>query len=67
MGKKEDQEKKKYWVSTFYWMKPPPPPSPLQTGFANKQQKRFYIAMTALKVAKFAAIVLVALFLIGVL
>ncbi len=63
--KTEGTPKKKYWVSTFYWMKPPPQPSPLRTGFKNKEQKRFYIVMTAFKVAQFAAIVLVAMVLLG--
>lgn len=63
----EKPPKKKYWVSTFYWMKPPPQPSPLRKGFANKQQKRFYIVMKVFKIAQFAAIILVALFLLGIL
>lgn len=65
MSKEEPQKKNKYYVPTFYWMKPPPQPSPLQAGFKNKEQKRFYLAMTALKIAKFAAVVLVALLLLG--
>lgn len=63
----EESKKKRYWVSTFYWMKPPPQPSPLIKGFANKQQKKFYLIMQVFKVAQFAAIVLVALFLLGIL
>ncbi|MDG6999007.1 MAG: hypothetical protein JRN15_07830 [Nitrososphaerota archaeon] len=63
----EEPRKKKYWVSTFYWMKPPPQHSPLVKGFANRQQKKFYLIMQVFKVAQFAAIVLVALFLLGIL
>jgi hypothetical protein len=63
----QSSAKKKYWVSTFYWMKPPKQPSPLRTGFANKEQKRLYVIMTAFKIAQFAAIVVVALFLLGIL
>lgn len=61
----EEPKKKKYWVSTFYWTKPPPQPSPLLKGFVNTQQKRFYIIMQVFKIAQFAAIVLVALVLLG--
>ena len=63
--KVDETRKRKYWGSTFYWMKAPSQPSPLRTGFKNKEQKRFYIVMTAFKVAQFAAIILVALFLLG--
>ncbi len=63
----EGPQKKKYYVPTFYWMKPPPQPSPLRTGFVNKQQKHFYLAMTVFKIAKVVAIVLVALFFVGIL
>ncbi|MHB8567947.1 MAG: hypothetical protein ACYC7D_06920 [Nitrososphaerales archaeon] len=62
--------KKKYMVPGFYWnsYQPksyPPAPSPLRGGFVNTQQKKFYLFMTVFKIAKVAAIILVALVIIG--
>ncbi|MGA2874083.1 MAG: hypothetical protein ABSE82_00980 [Nitrososphaerales archaeon] len=57
--------RKKYWAPSSFWMKPPSGPSPLLEGFKNKQQKKFYVMMTAFKVAKVAAIALIALLLVG--
>ncbi len=42
-----------------------PAPSLLRGGFVNKEQKRFYYFVTFFKFAKIAAIILVALFIIG--
>ena len=51
-------------IPPFYWAAPP---RPRRRRFANGQQKRFYLVMTALKVAKVVAIAAVALMIIGVL
>src|SRR5579875_1774720 len=63
-------KKKSYSVPGFYWnMYQPksyaPAPSLLRGGFVNKEQKRFYYFVTFFKFAKIAAIILVALFIIG--
>jgi hypothetical protein len=57
-----DKPKKPLGIPPFYWATQ----KPVQRGFVNKQQRQFYMVVTALKIAKVAAFAAVALFLIGV-
>ena len=56
---------KKKFDPSYIWMKTPPKPSPLQTGFVNKEQRMFYLVMTAFRIAKVLAVAVVALLIIG--
>ncbi len=61
----KEPPRKKYWAPSSFWMKPSSKPSALVTGFKNKKQKEFYLMMTLFKVAKVAAIAVIALYLVG--
>lgn len=49
-------------IPPYYWTTPP---KPRQAGFVNKEQRRFYFVVTALKLAKVVAFAAVALIIIG--
>ena len=61
-----DKPKKPLGIPPFYWATPPKP-RPRQAGFANKEQRRFYFLVTALKVVKIVAFAAVALLIVGML
>jgi hypothetical protein len=52
-----------YW--TLYQPKSYSTSSPLRSGFQNEQQKKFYMFMTVFKFVKIAAVILLALVIIG--
>jgi hypothetical protein len=56
-----EQEEKKRRAGVpkyFYWGKRPPKPRKAQAGFANFQQKKFYLVQMAFRTAKVTAIVM---------
>jgi hypothetical protein len=62
----DTEEKKRPGVSKFYyWAKQPPKSLLFPGGFVNKQQKRFYIVIAGLNVAKVVAILLIFFLIIG--
>lgn len=58
----EKPARKPLGIPPFYWTTPP---KPRQAGFVNKEQRRFYFAVTALNVAKLLAFAAVALLIAG--
>ena len=56
----DEEEKRRVGVPKYYyWGKKPPKAKPVQTSFANTQQKRYYLFQLAFRTAKVTAIVMV--------
>jgi Tfp pilus assembly protein PilN len=49
----------------YYWAKPPKRQKLQSSGFVNKEQRRFYMVLTALKVVRVVAFAAVALLIVG--
>lgn len=52
-------------IPPYYWAKAPARPKSAPMGFANKQQRKFHLVVTGLKLAKIVAAAMLALLIIG--
>ncbi len=57
MAEEKTEERRPGVPKYFYWAKAPPRPRKVQRGFANVQQKKFYLVQVAFRVAQIGAIV----------
>jgi hypothetical protein len=62
----EGQPKRPLGLPPFYWAKPPAKARMQRTGFVNKQQRHFYMVLTAFQLARVVAFAAVALVIIGI-